>query len=1110
MTSTPHPRLAEVFALVVDAPQHERAALLDRECSGDPVLRLEVERLLALDASSATFDRPAHPIDGPPIVPAAAIEAALGSSARKDVTGGLSGTVVDEFTIEHEIGRGGCGVVYLAVQAPPEHRRVALKVVGTLATSPRFARRFEEERRALANLNHPGIARLYSGGTTAAGHAYFAMEFIAAADKRTPAPRITDFADAHELTVRQRVEMFVAVCDAVQHAHEQGIIHRDLKPSNILVQERDGRFQPKIIDFGIARQLEDDRHSPRAMLTVTGEVVGTPAYMSPEQTAGGYVDTRCDVYSLGVVLYELLCGTLPLPSLRRNAPLGEHHRAICEEQPVRPSKAVLRADVSTSTSRRTDAARLARQLRGDLDTILGRALEKDPARRFPTASALAEDLQRHLGNQPIQSRPHTLTYTLVKLTRRHRTFVAATALAFVSLTAAVVISLWLWRHSLRQEEAAQLMAAVAHLGAAQHADEKMDGAAIGKALDAVPGPLRKWEWDYLQSLTDGSASIFGDFDAETSALSVGGDDQRMLVGDRSGTTRMYDTSRWLRLSTTVTNPRPRGGGCDVWSVAWNPAHDLFATGSFDNVVRLHQADGSKVGEVRYPGRGAVYAVAFSPDGQRLAVGGGDLNGQQPHFVALLDVATMSRVWHDATTHKAPVSDVAFSSDRRWLASSSADRTVCLWRLDGDVPELVAPIPVGSKVNAVAFSPDCSLLAVGTSAWEVRLYGVQALELVCPGLQGHREALASVAFHPDGRSLASASWDSTIRIWSVPEGRQLDVLRGHRGRVNRVVFARDGTLFSASDDKTVRKWDPTRRSDTRSLRADKGILSLALLTDGDVVALTTDNRLRVLAAADGTVKADFGEILTCHFAISPDASTIAWRTAECVNTWRADRGKTSHHHPALARVRTIGAGALGDRHLLLACDAGLLRLTHATDRWDVLEPLPPACDGHEMLQCWLDADGRALATTWSNNNGSVFCTREGQADAVAPDWSHWWSFSGRHSVLLSQRGRELAVLDSGSSKLVATLLGHRERVTGVAFSPDDTRLASVGNDQTLRIWDWQHELQVLSIPYPTGDGDNRDDPARFSSVAWSHDGKTLLTGSTNGSIHFWPSRGTRRD
>jgi tetratricopeptide (TPR) repeat protein len=348
---------------------------------------------------------------------------------------------VDGCRVLEKIGEGGCGIVYRAEQMEPVRREVALKVIKLGMDTRQVIARFDGERQALALMDHPSIAKVFSAGSTRAGRPCFLMELV----RGVP---ITKYCDEKNLATRERIRLFIEVCRAVQHAHQKGVIHRDIKPSNVLVTERDGQPVPKVIDFGIAKATGDQRLTDETFYTAFEQFIGTPAYMSPEQAgAGTDIDTRSDVYSLGVLLYELLTGSPPYdPQEISAAAIDKIRRRIREEEPPRPSAklaAMRRETLTVVASRRaTEPRKLATTIRGDLDWIVMKALEKDRARRYATANGLVEDLTRHLRDEPVSARPPGAVYQLQKFARRHKTTVTAAATVFLILVAAAALSTW--------------------------------------------------------------------------------------------------------------------------------------------------------------------------------------------------------------------------------------------------------------------------------------------------------------------------------------------------------------------------------------------------------------------------------------------------------------------------------------------------------------------------------------------------------------------------------------------------------------------------------------------------------------------------------------------
>jgi serine/threonine protein kinase/tetratricopeptide (TPR) repeat protein len=413
--SEANPRTESLFwsALAISSPE-ERARYLDQACGGDQQLRGRIEELLAAYPKVEGFLELRAPS------PAVTVDEARATERP--------GTVIGPYKLLQPIGEGGMGTVFLAEQTRPVHRKVALKVIKSGMDSRQVIARFEAERQALAMMDHVNIARVFDGGTTENGRPYFVMELVHGVP-------ITKYCDDNRLTPRERLELFVPVCQAIQHAHQKGIIHRDVKPSNVMITPYDGKPVPKVIDFGVAKATEQ-KLTERTLFTQYGTMVGTLEYMSPEQaemSAPG-VDTRSDIYSLGVLLYELLTGSTPLTHKRmKEAAYAEIVRMIKEEEPPKPSTRLSESGealASISAQRHTEPAKLTKLVRGELDWIVMKCLEKDRNRRYETTNGLAMDVQRYLNDEPVAACPPSATYRLRKFVRRNKAGLAVAGLVF--------------------------------------------------------------------------------------------------------------------------------------------------------------------------------------------------------------------------------------------------------------------------------------------------------------------------------------------------------------------------------------------------------------------------------------------------------------------------------------------------------------------------------------------------------------------------------------------------------------------------------------------------------------------------------------------------------
>ncbi len=480
MTSDQMRQVREIFeACVGETSQEDRQSLLVRRCAGDSQLEAAVRRLLeAREANDGFLETPlAHHLESE--------EGHLEMPTRGDSTDDYQNFSVGEpcrmvgpYKIREQIGEGGFGLVYVAEQERPICRKVALKVIKPGMDTRQVIARFEAERQALALLDHPHIAKIFDAGTTDQGRPYFVMELV-------PGISITQFCDQVRMTVPERIHLFIDVCSAVQHAHQKGIIHRDLKPSNVLVTMRDDRPVVKVIDFGVAKAI-NQRLTEKSIYTSFGQMIGTPMYMSPEQAQMNEldVDTRSDVYSLGVLLYELLTGSTPfdLETVKR-AGLNQLRQMICALEPPRPSSRISTLASETAKTladrRQLDQRRLRDDLHGELDWIVMKTLEKDRSRRYETVNGLAADLQRYLTDEPVLACPPSTSYRLQKFARKHNRVLGTLVLVILTMLGGIIATS-------RQAVIAGKEAQRANLAEQQALDAQSDAERkAGEALEAA-------------------------------------------------------------------------------------------------------------------------------------------------------------------------------------------------------------------------------------------------------------------------------------------------------------------------------------------------------------------------------------------------------------------------------------------------------------------------------------------------------------------------------------------------------------------------------------------------------------------------------------------------
>ena len=1123
----------DIFLDALEKASQEREAFLSSACGTDAKLRGEVDELLREHEQVGDFLA----------TPAFSDTTADGTVVMTGVRAVMeqAGDKIGRYKLLQKIGEGGCGIVYMAEQEEPVRRRVALKIIKLGMDTKSVVARFEVERQALAMMDHPNIAKVLDAGATETGRPYFVMELVRGV-------RLTEYCDQNNLTTEERLKLFTQVCQAIQHAHQKGVIHRDIKPSNILVTLHDSVAVPKVIDFGIAKATEQ-RLTDKTLFTEFQSFIGTPAYMSPEQAemSGLDIDTRSDIYALGVLLYEILTDTTPFDARElMSLGLDGARRKIREAEPARPSTRVatmVNAELTaTAERRRTEPPRLIHSLRGDLDWIVMKCIEKDRTRRYATAGELTADVQRFLDGDTVLARPPSNVYLLQKFLRRHRRAVAAAAAITFTLLAGITASTWLavratnaehraelgrnreirLRQQAEKERAtARLNEYVADINLAQ---QQVSAGNYGRAVQLLDkhragrgeADLRGFEWRYLWQTTRGNAHEELPAQSEpvlSVAVSPSGD--VVAVGsDR-------ELTIWDVRTKAVVIKRSQGATALAFLpdgkslVAASPGGMRGFGGGRGGGVRVLNTENWSEKKV-LPG----WSGSLSSDGgKRLATSAGR------EGVRVWDTET----WKEIQTIQDASAPFSLSPDGKRLAADSR-AGLAIWDLEsGEARVLLQDstnlFGMNRSPRPLAFSPDGKTVVAARNVLSGRGVFVIGIWDAESGAQigvmpkdpdaehpEHTGGITGIAFSPDGRTLATASLDYSIRLWDFEKRQRLVTLQGNLNEVWCVAFSPDGQrVISGARDGQVKLWPvhPQRIEE----EMPGGRLPLGFSRNGDVLAaLSRQNTVVFFDLNTGTAEKEFAFEWQQNFnaavgpggaggpmmmafrggplvAVSADLRTLAtsgtnatiklWNTEtrDAITLQSPDRMVTALALSPDGRTLVTGGWQSGFRWWDLRQNTNFVIESEGTRALFSPDSRRLGLFGRDgRVEIW-DVASRILQTNFFVESVPSF-GQSGLPISFSPDGN---------TLAVAGQDDEINLWNVNSAQLIGTLIGHKQGVFTVAFSPDGKTLASASDDSTLKFWNVTTQQELLTIRRLGGG---------LRALTFSPDGRYLVAGTSS--------------
>lgn len=1024
------------------------------------------------------------------------------------------------YTLIRQIGRGGMGAVWEAQQTTPVSRRVAIKLVRSDLETDDTIARFELERKAISCMDHPNIARVLDAGNAEDGRPYFVMELV-------KGKQIDRFCDEKQLTIRQRIELMVPVCKAIQHAHQKGIIHRDLKPSNVLVVEIDGVMTPKVIDFGVAKALEQTKLLDKDTgLTTYGQVVGTLQYMSPEQSQGRDVDTRTDIYGLGALMYRLLTGSFPVNDVQGGSYVTFAEQLREYDAPRLSSRFHEKSEAveSVCKARRTSVEKLRQELRGDLEWVVGKAVEREQKMRYQTAQELAVDLEHYLRDEEVEARPHSAVYRIQKFVRRNQYAVLSAAsivgLLIVGIVGTSYGMLEAWRAEARAKKSEALAQDEAALARKEQAEKEELQIMQQQQLEAVRlksawsswqlGNVSRawqqmrelqnqtaWEGDYLHAEFNAMDEILYGHTSQVMAVACSPDGTRIATGGMDHTVRIVDAK-------SLETIRRVNVEAAVVDLEFSPdSQTLFVTDLGNRFSRI-DGDGEVTASEKQAGDLGAIAILAGLDGSPiLAIAESSVDSVKDGLQWVSTPVGTPRIrlirsedfssFQTLASHEEKITALAADSAGLRLVSSDESGRVILWQKsdEGEFEELrrfelgfkvtdVKPIASGEKL--LIAGEDSTLRMLDQNGAVLRVF------------VGHDDAVAAIEVDEIGQRFVSVGRDKTARVWDF-DGTLVVQCRGHFAALNDVAFIAKGRrIVTVSDDSTAAVWSAEANPTTRSVHAFKELAwSAAFSADGSrIAAVSEDGRIQLRSARDLSLvkEVDTGAPLLC-VEFSPNANFVVHAGTE--------GGLTVRDGSDLSEIQTWEAhdgyvwdvSFSKDGKSLVSVGGDKVARIWSVANWKLERELV----GHsaELASACFSSDNRFVVTAgddrtvrlWNRQSGKELFSFVGHKNII---WKVAISKDEKRIVSSGYDG-EVFIWDLAGRKKERVFRAHQDQIAGLCISSDGDRIVTASDDKSIRVWDVNSGIEMFELRDPG--------ESHIVHVGFSPDGRKLISGNSQG-------------